>query len=260
MSINPGSSTEPLSSGSDDQSTLTDTDSNGEIVDGHDLNDLGEFVLKLLISPKSSQNTNKDSGHILNDPIPQASPTEIAATIRTLLCQIGEDTNRDGLKKTPERYAKALQFFTQGYKEKSNELINGAIFNEDTEDMVIVSGIDVFSLCEHHMLPFFGKVHIGYIPNGRVLGLSKFARIVEMFSRRLQVQERLTTQIADTIVGILEPRGVAVIIECKHMCMMMRGVEKTGSGTLTQCMRGVLKDDAEERKNFHALLQLSKQS
>lgn len=158
MSINPGSSTEPLSSGSDDQSTLTDTDSNGEIVDGHDLNDLGEFVLKLLISPKSSQNTNKDSGHILNDPIPQASPTEIAATIRTLLCQIGEDTNRDGLKKTPERYAKALQFFTQGYKEKSNELINGAIFNEDTEDMVIVSGIDVFSLCEHHMLPFFGKV------------------------------------------------------------------------------------------------------
>ncbi|TGO44092.1 hypothetical protein BCON_0607g00010 [Botryotinia convoluta] len=259
MSINTGFSTEPPS-GPDDQLVLKDDDSIGEIINGHNLNDLGKFVLKLLTSPKFSQTTDTESSQVVDDPIPQALPNEIAATIRTLLCQIGEDTNREGLKQKPDRYAKALQFFTKGYKEKANEVVNGAIFNEEMEDTVIVSDIDVFSLCEHHMLPFFGKVHIGYIPNGRVLGLSKFARIVEMFARRLQVQERLTTQIADAIEELLEPLGVAVIIECKHMCMMMRGVENTESMTLTQCMRGVLKDGVKERRNFHALLKLRKRS
>ncbi|KAF7917721.1 uncharacterized protein EAE98_010137 [Botrytis deweyae] len=260
MSITPGSSAEALPGGSDDEFILRDDDSIGVIINGHNLNDSGKLIPKLLIPRNPSQNANEESNKSLKDPIPQGLPNEIAATIRTLLCQIGEDTNREGLRKTPDRYAKAIQFFTKGYKEKANEVLNGAIFNEEIEDMVIVSDIDVFSLCEHHMLPFFGKVHIGYIPNGRVLGLSKFSRIVEIFARRLQVQERLTTQIADAIEDALQPLGVAVIIECKHMCMIMRGVEKTGSLTSTQCMRGVLKDGVKERKNFHALLELRKRS
>ncbi|KAF7893506.1 uncharacterized protein EAF02_001044 [Botrytis sinoallii] len=157
MSINPNSSAEALPGGSDDEFILRDDDSIGEIINGYDLNDLGKLVLKLLISRNPSQNANEDSSQSLKDSIPQGLPNEIAATIRKLLCQIGEDTNREGLRKTPDRYAKALQFFTKGYKEKANEVLNGAIFNEEMEDMVIVSDIDVFSLCEHHMLPFFGK-------------------------------------------------------------------------------------------------------
>ncbi|KAF7954816.1 uncharacterized protein EAE97_000075 [Botrytis byssoidea] len=246
--------------GPDDQLVLKDDDSIGEIINGHNLNDLGKLVLKLLTSPKFNQTTDTESSQIVDDPNPRALPNEIAATIRTLLCQIGEDTDREGLKQTPERYAEALRFFTKGYREEVKEVVDGAIFNEEMEGMVIVSDIDVFSLCEHHMLPFFGKVHIGYIANGRVLGLSKFARIVEIFARRLQVQERLTMQIADAIEKLLEPLGVAVIIECKHMCMVMRGVEKTESMTSTQCMRGVLRNGVEERKNFHALLKQTKRS
>ncbi|THV46730.1 hypothetical protein BGAL_0364g00040 [Botrytis galanthina] len=260
MSVTPDPSAEALHGGSGDEFILRDDNIIDEIINGHNLNDLGKLILKLLISRNPSQNANEGSSQSLNDPIPQGLPNEIAATIRTLLCQIGEDANREGLRKTPDRYAKALQFLTKGYREKISDVVNDAIFNENAEDMVIVSDIDVFSLCEHHMLPFFGKVHIGYIPNGRVLGLSKFSRIVEIFARRLQVQERLTTQIADAIEDALQPLGVAVIIECKHMCMMMRGVEKTGSLTSTQCMRGVLKDGVKERKNFHALLGLRKLS
>ncbi|CAD6440147.1 e0142a8e-ae61-4242-88df-201cb65c6cee [Sclerotinia trifoliorum] len=195
-----------------------------------------------------------DSTQIADNQFPSSTQSEIATTVKTLLLQIGENPNREGLKKTPDRYAKALLDLTKGYKSSVEDVVNGAIFNVDTKDIVIVSDIDVSSLCEHHMLPFFGKVHIGYIPNGRVIGLSKLLRIVDIFARRLQVQERLTKQIAEAIEEVLSPLGVAVILECKHMCMMMRGVEKTGSLTSTKWMSGLLKDDLNEQRNFHTLL------
>ena len=173
---------------------------------------------------------------------------------KQLLEDIGEDPNREGLLKTPSRVAKAWQFFSKGYTQSIDELINNAIFNEDAKDMVIVRDIEFFSLCEHHLIPFFGKAHVGYIPNGKVIGLSKIPRIIDMFSRRLQVQERLTHQVADALKNVLNPKGVAVVMEGRHMCMQMRGVEKQNSFTSTSAMSGQFKKSSETRSEFLAII------
>jgi len=171
-----------------------------------------------------------------------------------LLKELGEDTKREGLLNTPKRVAKAYEFLTTGYKENIKKLLNDAIFNEKYDEMVLVKNIDFYSLCEHHMLPFYGKVHVAYIPDGKIVGLSKIPRIVDMFSRRLQVQERMTQQIADTIEEYLQPKGVAVVSEAFHMCMMMRGVEKQNSSATTSAVHGVFKDDARTRSEFLELI------
>src|SRR5579862_2830533 len=170
-----------------------------------------------------------------------------------LIMRLGEDPTRDGLVKTPERAAKAMSFLTKGYQEDAEEILRGALFDVDYDEMVIVRDIEVFSLCEHHMLPFFGKVHVAYIPKGKVIGLSKIARLVEVFARRLQVQERLTRQIADSIQDVISPQGVGVIIEARHLCMMMRGVEKQNSSTVTSAMVGVFQKQ-NTRNEFLALV------
>jgi GTP cyclohydrolase I len=174
--------------------------------------------------------------------------------VNTLIRGVGEDPARDGLERTPLRVAKALQFLTQGYTQSLDEILNGAIFDVGHDEMVLVRDIDLFSLCEHHMLPFIGRAHIGYIPDRKVVGLSKLARIVEMFARRLQVQERLTRQIAEAIQEVLQPHGVAVVIEASHMCMIMRGVQKPNSWTVTSSMVGVFKDNLNTRQEFLNLI------
>jgi GTP cyclohydrolase I len=170
--------------------------------------------------------------------------------IRSILTEVGEDPDRDGLVNTPKRVDRALRFLTSGYRMDVDELLNKACFQVSYDEMVIVRDIEVFSLCEHHLLPFFGKCHVGYIPNGCVIGLSKIPRLVDMYARRLQVQERLTTQIAETIDQKIHPRGVAVVIEAQHLCMIMRGVEKQNSLAVTSSMLGVFKDNQNTRNEF----------
>ena len=181
--------------------------------------------------------------------------TTMATACRTILECIGEDPEREGLVKTPERWAKALTFMCSGYELRPEDVTNGAVFAENHDEMVVVRNIDIHSLCEHHMVPFTGRVHIGYIPNGKILGLSKLARIAELYARRLQVQERLTRQIADAIVETVEPLGVAVVIECSHMCMVMRGVQKTGAVTTTSSVRGCFESNMKTRAEFFSILQ-----
>ena len=185
---------------------------------------------------------------------PQVTEAEMMQAVRTLLLGLGEDPDREGLKDTPKRVMKALQFLTKGYHESLDELLNGAVFTEDADEMVLVRDIDIFSSCEHHILPIIGRAHVAYIPNGKVIGLSKIARICEMYARRLQVQERLTLQIADALQGLLQPQGVAVVVEASHMCMVMRGVQKPGSWTVTSAMRGVFADDSRTREEFMNLI------
>ena len=179
---------------------------------------------------------------------------QIAQSVKIVLDQIGEDPQREGLIKTPERVAKAMSFVTKGYTQDPVEIITSAIFKEEYQQMVLVKDIELFSMCEHHMMPFVGKAHVAYIPNGRITGLSKIARVVECFARRLQVQERLTVQIRDCIQQALDPIGVAVVIEASHMCMQMRGVEKLGSATTTSAFTGVFLKDTRTREEFLTLI------
>ncbi|MBI1807178.1 MAG: GTP cyclohydrolase I FolE [Ignavibacteria bacterium] len=180
--------------------------------------------------------------------------TKLEEAVREILILVGENPGREGLLRTPHRVAKAWEFLTSGYKQDIKAVLNGAVFTEKYDEMVIVKDIDFFSLCEHHMLPFYGKAHMAYIPNGKILGLSKLPRIVEVFSRRLQVQERLTQQIADTLYQTLEPDGVAVVIEARHLCMMMRGVEKQNSVATTSAMLGSFREDERTRNEFLKLI------
>src|SRR5579863_3477398 len=185
------------------------------------------------------------------------TPTLTSATLeelaRELLIRVGEQPDREGLQRTPQRWVKALQDLTKGYREEPEAILQGALFDVDYDEMVIVKDIEMFSLCEHHVLPFFGKVHVAYIPKGRVIGLSKVARLVEVFARRLQVQERLTVQIAETIQKVIQPLGVGVVIEARHLCMMMRGVEKQHSATVTSSMLGAFRAQ-QTRQEFLSLI------
>jgi GTP cyclohydrolase I len=178
----------------------------------------------------------------------------IAEAYYEMLGAIGEDVEREGLRRTPDRAARALEFLTQGYRQDLDEIINDAVFASDASEIILVKDIELYSLCEHHLLPFIGRAHVAYIPNGKVIGLSKVARIVDVFARRLQIQENLTTQIAQSLMGCLEPSGVAVVVEAKHLCMMMRGVEKQNSVMKTSCLLGVFQEDARTRSEFLSLL------
>ena len=200
-------------------------------------------------------NTKDRSSHdgVALDPGP-ARGDEYEALVRRQLALIGEDPERDGLLSTPKRVSNAMAWLTRGYGLDARAVIGDALFEETHESMVIVRDIELYSMCEHHMLPFFGKAHVAYIPNGRIVGLSKLPRVVEVFARRLQVQERLTEQVASALMEVLEPQGVGVVIEAAHLCMMMRGVEKQNSKTVTSAMKGVFRDDLRTRDEFLRLV------
>ncbi len=179
---------------------------------------------------------------------PEGDP--LVPLVRSVIEQLGEDSAREGLARTPIRLAGALRFLTQGYHQDVDDLVGSAVFTEQVDEMVVVKDIELYSLCEHHMVPFFGKAHVGYLPKGKIIGLSKIPRIVDVFARRLQVQERLTIQIANALFGLLSPRGVGVVVEAQHLCMMMRGVEKQNSSAVTSCMLGTFRSDARTRAEF----------
>jgi GTP cyclohydrolase I len=185
-------------------------------------------------------------------------PGRLAELVRDMLGELGEDARREGLARTPERVEKALRYLTSGYEKDVHDILNDALFVEEYDEMVVVKDIDVFSLCEHHLLPFMGKCHVAYMPHKKIVGLSKIPRLVDMFGRRLQVQERLTTQIATTLNDALQPRGVAVVIEAMHLCMMMRGVEKQNSKAVTSAMLGAFRDRPETRAEFMELIKSSR--
>jgi GTP cyclohydrolase IA len=203
------------------------------------------------------QDTNFDISERLTLKRNRLAPDRVAEMERIfgeLLDAVGEDRERQGLLKTPGRAARSFEFLTAGYRQTVEEVVNDAIFDSDASEIVLVKDIELYSMCEHHLLPFIGRAHVAYIPNGKVIGLSKVARIVDVFARRLQIQEQLTTQIADALMRSLHPAGVAVVIEAKHLCMMMRGVEKQNSVMKTSCLLGVFKEDARTRGEFLALL------
>jgi GTP cyclohydrolase I len=191
----------------------------------------------------------------MSDPVDPMEPF-----VEAILKELGEEPGRDGLVKTPRRVARSLRFLTQGYQQDPREILNDALFDVSYDEMVIMKDIEVYSLCEHHMLPFFGRAHVAYIPNGKVVGLSKIPRLVEMFGRRLQVQERLTSQIAETLEAVLKPKGVAVVLEAIHLCMMMRGVSQQNSFAITSSLRGEFESDPKTRSEFMNLLRHQKQS
>lgn len=192
------------------------------------------------------------------------SPTLHEATmadlVEEMIVRLGEDPSREGLRRTPERVQRAMEYLTRGYHEDPEALLKGALFSVEYDEMVIVKDIEMFSLCEHHLLPFFGKVHVAYIPNGKVIGLSKIPRLIDIFARRFQVQERLTTQIAETIQNAIQPQGVGVVIEARHLCMMMRGVEKQHSSAVTSAMFGCFRDERPTREEFLALIRANGQN
>jgi GTP cyclohydrolase I len=190
-----------------------------------------------------------------SSPASEASTQEL---LRELLLRLGEDPDRDGLVRTPERMQKSLEYLTKGYQQDADKVLQGALFDVSYDEMVIVKDIEMFSLCEHHLLPFFGKVHVAYIPNGKVLGLSKIPRLVDIFARRLQVQERLTVQIAETIQNAIQPQGVGVVIEARHLCVMMRGVEKQHSAAVTSHMLGSFRTLQNTREEFLSLIRNGK--
>ena len=191
--------------------------------------------------------------------IPEAVGTEtISDLVRKMLVQLGEDPNREGLRQTPERFEKALRFLTKGYTQDEDKILNGAMFNVCYDQMVLVKDIEVYSMCEHHLLPFFGKCHVAYIPDKKVVGLSKIARLVNMYARRLQIQERLTSQVAKAIQDKLRPQGVGVIVEARHLCMVMRGVEKQNSIATTSAMLGVFRENKQTRDEFLSLIRGAK--
>jgi GTP cyclohydrolase I len=206
--------------------------------------------------PSLSADIPRDAGDGA-PPQTEDGATEMEGIVRRMLRELGENPERDGLLKTPERVEKSLRWLTRGYELSVRDVIGDAVFEEDHHNMVLVRDIEMYSMCEHHMLPFFGKVHVAYIPNGKIVGLSKLPRVVEVFARRLQVQERLTEQIAAAIMEVLQPQGVGVVIEAAHLCMMMRGVEKQNSKTITSVMKGVFLEDVRTREEFLRFVRLA---